>query len=224
MHLTATSLLLLLTVICLTVAGILSLKRTEVARTGLQGFSAFVTFAAVLLGTYWYFDRRPDAPKINLTVAATAQLLGPKDALLNIDLTIANVGLSALTFTKDNVSLYVNQVTPLSDEMRALLFNSDKSPIGRIEPNYVWVGLRQLKYPYTARIEAGETDHYYFRTVLRCEPMLTVVVQARIPKQDRGLDAIGPLKDMAKHPIHETWVVQSFIDMKDVCPAKGNRK
>lgn len=211
MHLTANMLLLVLTLVCLTVAGILSLKRTEVARTGLDGFSAFVTFAAVLLGAYWYFDRRPDAPKLNLAVAATAQSLDPKDALLNIDLTVANVGLSALAFSNDEIELYVNQVTPLSSEMRALLFKADRSPIKRIEPNYVWVGLRQLRYSYTARIEAGETDHYYFRTVLQCEPKLTVVVQLRIPKQNRGLNAFGP------HPSQETWVVQSFVDLKDVC-------
>lgn len=163
----------------------------------------------------------PTRPKL---ISLWPQPLGPKDALLNIDLTIANVGLSALTFTNDDISLYVNQVTPISDEMRALLFNADKSPIARIEPNYVWVGLRQLKYPYTARIEAGETDHYYFRTVLRCEPMLTVVVQARVPKQGRGLDAIELFKDMEKHPAHETWVVQSFIDLKNGCSTKGSRK
>lgn len=224
MQLTIATVVVFLAVACAVAAWLLSRAWAAGARTGLDGFGALVTFIAVVLGSYWYLDRRPDAPKMNLAIAGDAIRLGEHDALVNIDLTVSNVGLSALDFNGETIDVYVQQVTPLIPEMRTKLYDDAGVPLDRIDSNYLWAALRHLKHPYTARIEAGETDHYYFRTVVRCEPAMVVLLQARVPKDPHGIEALSLFRSLAVPLKNGKWIVQSVLDLGEACPAKGARK
>ncbi len=223
MHVTVIGVVVVLGGLCAILVWLLSRSWTEQARTGLEGFGALVTFLAVVIGSYWYLDRRPDAPKINLALTGAAIKLG-RDALVTLDLTVANVGLSTLDFAAEPMTIYVQKVSPLNSGMRATLYNADGSPRDMIDSNYLWTALRRTSFPYTARIEAGETDHYYFRTVVPCAPSLIVLLQVRLPKKPHGIAAFADLDAVAGRPKNEKWIVESFVDVGETCRKKEKGK
>jgi hypothetical protein len=76
----------------------------------------------------------------------------------------------------------------------------------------VWPPLARVDQSLVTRIEAGESERYYYRALVRCEEGLVVSASARIPKRGTITDAL-----VQREPVGQVWIGQSLIDLTEAC-------
>lgn len=176
----------------------------------LGNLQALLTIAAVLLTGVWYFFERPTQAKLTIAQDGQGIRLADGRVLVLAEVSIENVGDTAIDFNDDPIEFYVHQVMPLNPAV-AKEFADPPRPgrLARIVSGDDWgaiaalpaVGAQAAKL--RSQIEAGETEQLYFRTVLPCKPGLQVYLNTRLTKPGgRGLQ----------------WTKQTLLDLGKECP------
>lgn len=201
----------------LVLVGVLSFERTKPVREGLSGLGGLLTLAAALLGVYWYLEQRPDAARIAFGIEASVLPAGPDKALVVTEVQIENKGSSVITFRPgDTLKLFLQRVTPLDPGIADGLAARDADGNPVTEPGEIWVRSSAAEASLEGVvIEAQESEHFYFRTLLDCAPDLTFYVMAKMNAKYYGRRAFGLLGGDDK--AGKVWVRQRFVDARGVC-------
>ncbi len=210
-----------LALFCLVLVAALSFDRAKGIREGLSGVGGLLTLAAVLVGVYWYIDRRPDAAKVEIEIAATVNPIPNRQVLVLSEVRLKNIGESALSFGPDeSLRIFVQEVTPVAPAIMKKLMPSGSEAM--VEPAANWNLLRKGKISLDGTlIEAGESDFSYFRAVVPCEPNLRLYVSVRLKKKRRGQDTFGFLRQGGEDILYER---QALVDGTGLCSAKGGKR
>ncbi len=162
----------------------------------LGNLQALLTISAVLLTGVWYFFERPTQAKLTIAQDGTGLRLPDGRVLVLAEVSIENVGDTAIDFKESPVEFYIQQVVPLPP---AVAQEFAKPPAaGRPWPVRNadnWGVIAELgasggaqEARLRSQIEAGETEQLYFRAVLPCKPGLKVYLNTRLEKPGgRGL-------------------------------------
>lgn len=203
----------------------------------LDTMQSVLTVAAISFGINWYFFERPDSAKIDLTQAVQGFPIGDDGtlALVLIDISLKNVGGAALRFNDEPFAIFLQQVTPVTQApwnehvaradagLPAQLVPADNwSLVGAIIGGaYPRAGLEGYKFDHTPGlsgiVEAGETDSYYFRTIVSCKPGLRLGVSSRF---DKPLTWYEALRAHWRKPEPLRWIKASVLDLSAVCAPK----
>ena len=201
----------------LVIVGVLSFERTKPVREGLSGLGGLLTLAAALLGVYWYLEQRPDAARIAFGIEASVLPADKGRALVVTEVEIENKGSSVITFQPgDTLKLFLQQVTPLDPDIAAALEARDADGQAVTQPGEIWVRSSAAESSLEGVvIEAQESEHFYFRTLLDCAPDLTFYVMAKMNAKYYGRRAFGLMGGDDK--AGKVWVRQRFVDAREAC-------
>jgi hypothetical protein len=185
-------------------------------REGLSGFGGLLTVLGAGAAIFWYFDQRPDAAKLTMAVDAAAAPAAPGKLLVTGQVTLTNSGTSALELTGSRLRLYVQQVLPLDPKVTASL--ADAAARHDLDSADNWVLLRRGEVPLDGvSVESGESEQFYVRTLVDCQPGLRLSFSARLTKIRHGVERLSPADGQ---PL--VWIRQTYVDAASLC-AKGGR-
>ncbi len=170
--------------------------------------------AELLDSAHWNDNASRDAPAWTVLPAGKSQLL------VVSEVAIANRGASVLHFRDgDELKLFVQRVTPLDAGIATRLAGRDPDDLPVTESGDHWALMSRMKLPLGGIVlEAQETEHLYFRTLIDCQPGLSFYVQAKMNARYYAQRALGLLSDNDK--AGKVWVRQHLVDASDHC-AKG---
>jgi hypothetical protein len=204
----------------------------EARLKGLGAFQTTFTLAGLTLIGMWYVLERPDAARLKLDQSVTGVSLSAKQALVTIEVQMENVGVHAAAFENSPYSILVQKVSPLDPQVLARGMTADANGFRGVEDANNWtVQDAAGKFPgliayriggadsgdwktthegLTSLIQPKESDFYYFRVVVPCEPGLVVSISSRF----RTIP--GPF-DRLWHKSELVWIKQSFLDLSSTC-------
>ena len=185
------------------------------AREGFQGLSAALSSLALLLAGYWYFIDRHGVPKLELEPVVYAWPVKGNAVLVWVDDRLTNIGRLPLKFSandKRNVMrVQVGQVTPLAGKEATGLMTAMQAGLAREEKEFnllqsdKWPSRALFEAPIISEIEAGESEHLYFKGIIPCAEGMTLSVVAAIPKR---LQLVG--NRMFGNAGDKSWIAQSM--------------
>jgi len=114
------------------------------------------------------------------------------------------------------MKIRVGKVAPLTEGLRQRLACATASsptagqvPLARAD---LWPPVAWADQTLVTKIEAGETEKYYYRALVPCEKSLVVAATARIPKRGTITDAL-----IQRESPGLVWIGQTIIDLSEVC-------
>jgi len=203
---------------------------------GLAAMQTFCAIAGIVLLVVWYFVDRPDAERLKFDQAVTVAPLRDHRVLVVSELTIANVGghpakLDGLPYP--NGLPYYVLVQRVSSLQPAPAGAPPSRPIASpavMDDANNWpldgllayrIGGQDLsgKWKRTAggldaEIAPSETENFYYRAVIACEPGLHISVSSRVQKPRSLWRMLARRKPLV-------WIKQSFVDLTALCDPKG---
>jgi hypothetical protein len=223
-----------LLVVAVLAARALGLTRVKPWTKYLDKLQTILTLAGIMTAAVWYFFERPQAAKLDVDQHLTAVAIDKSHVMLLAEVSVKNLGDTAIDFRNSPYKIFVTQVTPLTRKVAAE-YLSDK---GALRPAEQWAPLAKIVFDgraeaeangLTSFVEAGETENLYFRVILDCQPRLSVYVMSRFAKPPMWYDELNPLRRKAPQPPKSDpakderlyWVKQSFLDLRDVCRGKA---
>ena len=146
---------------------------------------------------------------------------GKGQLLVVSEVAIENRGASVLHFRDgDELKLFLQRVTPLDAGIATSLAGRDADGLPVTEAGDLWALMSRMKLPLGGVVlEAQETEHLYFRTLVDCQPGLSFYVLAKMNARYYAQRALGLLSDNDK--AGKVWVRQHLVDAGDYC-AKGS--
>ncbi len=176
-------------------------------RDGLGTTQTVLGIAVLLIALAWYFNERPDAERVEISLKSELVALSPPYALVRAELHMHNAGISQVSL-EDQVALFhVRKVSPfadLTDEQKALR----PSDLDHIQDTTVLLGAPKLNdmpdderfklWDYTSRhfaseltdevplshdLETGETEVQDYHRVLNVCEYRIVILEAEVPKK-----------------------------------------
>jgi hypothetical protein len=222
--------LLLLSIVLL--ARALGHRRVKPWTANLETMQTALTVAAISFAIGWYFFERPDAAKVEFAQNVQGYPGVGGTALALIEISVKNVGSAALHFEDEPYAIFLQQITPITSEpWREYRERLDQGLPPQLQRGDNWSLVQAIvggSYPLAglepARItagpglnsiiEAGETDNYYFRTLVACKPGLRFYVTSRFDKPSNWYEVFLSYF-RARPPLR--WIKQSVLDLSAVC-------
>lgn len=203
------------TLICALV--LLARERLEAGANALATLSAIGTLIALAVGAAWYFVERPEAAKLKIEHASAAYPLDGQFALIVAEVSITNLGKTALRLKDQPYKVILQRISPAPPDVNESLSRA-RTPSGlpAIESADSWDGGLLAEFPTASLstiIEAGETENLYFRARVDCSRNARVYLQTQIEKRKRRLNK----GDEACDSQHICWIKQSIIDITQAC-------
>jgi hypothetical protein len=114
------------------------------------------------------------------------------------------------------MKIRIGKVMPLTAPMKERLACATQAspadgpvPLARAD---LWPPVARVDQILIAKIEAGESEKYYYRLIVPCERGLVLAASARIPKRGTITDAF-----IQEEPAGQVWIAQTLIDLVQVC-------
>jgi hypothetical protein len=114
------------------------------------------------------------------------------------------------------MSVRIGKVVPVHPDLRDYLgcatypaANGSAAILARAD---LWPPLAWVDQDLVTKIEAGESEKYYYRMLVPCEPRLVVSATARIPKRATFTDTL-----VRKEPAGQVWIAQTLVDLSSIC-------
>jgi hypothetical protein len=121
------------------------------------------------------------------------------------------------------ISVRLGRVVPLSEGLKLRLgcatLDAPGGPAVRLARADLWPPVASTDQNLLTRIEAGETESYYYRAIVPCEAGLVLSASARIPKRGTVTDAL-----VQQNPVGHVWIGQSLVDLSEACGQIERRK
>ena len=188
---------------------------------GVNGFSAFLSAAALLFGSYWYFLEGPGVPKLNINTNSTGWQTDEGELLLSFIVELENVGSTAISFDqKEEIELSIGQILPAKGEDMTKLrqfkgpLKDYEQPSFRVIHSHFWPPIAYIDKELKSEIEAGETDRFQFKALLPCETDSVLGITVKVPKK---LDRMESLFRMQSTDKNLVWLSYSNIDAREIC-------
>lgn len=202
--------------------------RSEGARHTMEGVAAFFACITLLTAGYWYYYERPGVPKLDVGTSIEAWPIGGGMAMVRVDVSLTNVGTTVIDFREyrhtgeetrngrardDRIKVDLGQVLPFVEEYTGheeLLadFVRDDAAENReylLERSYRWPPIaRDYRLP-EGEIEAGETEHYYYKAIVPCSEGMILASTVRMPK----VGSLAPVRDGVRNE-SLVWLAQSL--------------
>lgn len=202
---------------------------------GLKLLQTLCALAGIVLVAEWYVVEQPDAARLKFDQAVTAAPLDDGRGLVNIEVTIANVGGHASRFDALPYKVFVQQIAPAAADLPPEARGVEANGVGRVWRADNWptlayraVGREGVSKTYPnwdapradgegeaglqTTIQPNETEHLYFAAAVPCAEHLHLAVSSRF-RRPRTVADIAAFREA------EWWIKQSYIDLSDVCAA-----
>ena len=218
----------LLLVLIVALARTLGSTRVTPWTANLATMQTVLTIAAISFAIGWYFVERPDAAKLDFTQVVAGYPVVDDRVLVTIEVSVKNVGATALAFDDAPYAIFVQQITPMTQgPWNEHLARAGQLPLVHRADNWSLVAALVSKaYPregldafrpvpgLSSEIEAGETDNYYFRTIVACKPGLRLSVTSRFVKPLNWYESVAALVRPARPKF---WIKQTPLDLTTQC-------
>lgn len=114
------------------------------------------------------------------------------------------------------LKIRLGQVVPISADLKPYLACATYSvvggqPVGLARAD-LWPPVAQVDQNLVTKIEAGESEKYYYRFVIPCVRRLVLSATAQIPKRATFTDTL-----VRKEPEGQVWIAQTLVDLTEVC-------
>lgn len=195
-------------------------------RDGLSGTQTILTLAALLLGSIWYFSKRPDAPRVEVGLSAQVYPLDGKDrALIRVAFTIRNNGQSVMLLGKqDLLTFRMFQVTPFEPSAIEKQLSAEPGTKRDASPP-IFALLREERIPMDNMLETGEPEYRPYYAIVDCENTDLALISASLPKPLQGYEAfMARLGLSAPHAAAtpQFWHAETLVDLGSACrPDEG---
>lgn len=179
-------------------------------REGLSGAQTLLGTFAVLIAVVWYFEQRPDAPKLKLDITTSAYTQPGNRAVAIVQIEMENIGETGLQFSNDRkLHLFLQHIKVAAPNGSAA--NNDP----QLSPADNWTLISRFDEDLDTVIEAGERENYYYKAIFDCTGDKAFIVSARLSKPRKLYDMahIGP----AATPDNALWNRQAIIDITKAC-------
>jgi len=212
---------------------------------GLKLLQTLCALAGIVLVAEWYVVEQPDAARLKFEQAVSAAPLDDGRGLVNIEVTIANVGGHASRFDALPYKVFVQEVAPAAADLPPEAAGVAANGVGRVwrADNWPTLAYRAVgeegaskAYPnwdvarpgdagergLQTTIQPNETEHLYFAAAVPCAEHLHLAVSSRFRRPRTVADIIAFREA-------EWWIKQSYLDLTDICAAakpapKGSSK
>jgi hypothetical protein len=113
------------------------------------------------------------------------------------------------------MKIRLGKVAPVAPDLRPYLacatYSGEGGPASLARAD-LWPPLAGIDQNLATKIESGESEKYYYRFVVPCEPRLVLSATAQIPKRATFTDTL-----VRKEPEGQVWIAQSLVDLTAVC-------
>jgi len=205
----------------LLVAWQLSPSDREPARNGLSAAQTVAGLVAILLGIGWYLVARPDAPRVELGISATAYRLDYPKVLVRAAMTMKNDGRAVMHLDdrqKAAATFWVFRVTPFDPaSVEQELSGPAQEGQARTVPFPRFGVIRRDTLALNNMLETGEPDSLGYYTILDCDSEQRVLVRATMPKPLQWYEQL--LGD--KRAKDQVWTTETLLDLTPVCSGKA---
>lgn len=121
-------------------------------------------------------------------------------------------GASAPSLMMIRVGMAVPIAADLGARLECATFRaSDSSPVALARAD-LWPPVASVDQNLITKIEAGESEKYYYRLLVPCRRRLVLAVTARIPKRATFTDTL-----VHKEPVDQVWIGQRLVDASTAC-------
>lgn len=207
---------------------------------GLRLLQTLCALAGIVLVAEWYVVEQPDAARLKFDQQVTAAPLDDGRGLVNIEVTIANVGGHESRFDALPYKVFVQQIAPDPADLPPEANGTAPNGVARVWRADNWPALAyravgrggeskaypnwDIKRPdddgeagLKTTIQPNETEHLYFAAAVPCAANLHLAVSSRFRRP-------RTFADMVAFREAEWWIKQSYLDLTDVCRAAGKTR
>ncbi len=134
-------------------------SRLEVVKDVVGIAQGLATIFGIILAGWWFLFQGLPTPRVNLELSAKDVRLDNDRTLLYIAMKLVNAGNRPVHISNGGVQ--IRQLL-LNDGKAEPRLNAERKPLNV----YNWPEVTDMTLPYEMRLEPGETDYYYFESIV----------------------------------------------------------
>lgn len=117
---------------------------------------------------------------------------------------------------KNTMKVRLGKVAPVAPDLLPYLdcasYSAKAGQPAMIARADLWPPVGRVDQALVTKIEAGESEKYYYRFVMPCERGLVLSATAQIPKRATFTDTL-----VRKEPEGQVWIAQTLLDLTPAC-------
>jgi hypothetical protein len=192
---------------------VLSSTQVEPWVKNLNAVQTIITILAVVIAGSWYVVEQPHATKLKIDQTAAGAPGPPGQVMVVAEVTLTNLGSTVLSFRDAPLKLFVQQVSPTPPGVLPELGRRDAQGALIISEGDNWGTIAQARGKVVSFLEQGESDNYYYRVAIPCQPGLRVYFTSRLARPPMITDILFKVKDYQ-------FIKQTLVDLSDLCAQK----